>query len=166
MSIRSGAKIRIAAAAASVCAVVACQDSVPRVRTQSNVAGEYVLVERDGQRLPHTMRVDSQKESCEMTLIRTVVVLRQDGTYGGESEGYSRCGGRARPDSTTVERFSGRFQLHGTRGDTIAFNEAPPIPGVTERGVFNGDELAVTMDVRTGERRTIRLRYVRQDPEP
>ncbi|CAA9325259.1 MAG: hypothetical protein AVDCRST_MAG89-1858 [uncultured Gemmatimonadetes bacterium] len=166
MWIRTGAlKIPIAAVAGT-CALLACQENTPRVRTESNVAGEYVLTERDGQRLPHTMRVASQKESCEMTLIRTVIVLRQDGSYGGESEGYSRCGGQARPDSTTVERFSGRFQLRGARGDTIALNEDPPIPGVTDRGVFDGDELAVTMEVRTGERRTIRLRYVRQDTEP
>jgi hypothetical protein len=41
---------------------MACRDAAPRVRTPSNVAGEYVLVERDGKRLPHTLHLSDPRE--------------------------------------------------------------------------------------------------------
>ncbi len=153
------------AAAASVCAVVACQNSVPRVRTQSNVAGEYVLVERDGQRLPHTMRVSDPRETCDITLIRDVLVLRPDGEYTGESEGYSQCNGPPRPDTSVMLDYGGTFSLRGPRGDTIVLAERGDTE-IKQRGVLRGDELRIDAEVLTRPRRRMRFRYVRQDPTP
>ena len=153
------------AGAASLCAVVACQDSTPRVRTSSNVAGEYVLVERDGKRLPHTMRVSDPRETCDITLIRDVLVLRPDGEYTGESEGYSQCNGRPRPDTPVMHDYRGTFSLRGPRGDTIMLAELADTV-VKQRGVLRGDELRVDAEVLSTPRRRMRFRYVRQNATP
>jgi hypothetical protein len=99
--LNGAAKMRIAAVVGA-CALMACGDAAPRVRTPSNVAGEYVLMERDGKRLPHTLHLSDPRETCDITLIRDVLVLRPDGEYTGESEGYSQCNGAPRPDSSVM----------------------------------------------------------------
>ncbi|HEX8316900.1 hypothetical protein [Longimicrobium sp.] len=165
MWIRNSAKVRIAAAA-SLCALTACQGSAPRVRTPSNVAGEYVLVERDGKRLPHTMRLSEPGKRCDMTLIRDVLVLRPDGEFEGEFESYVRCEGQPRPDSTDARSYNGTFRLHGAHGDTVVLVERGLESRARQRGVLKGDELRVEFEVLTEPRRTMRFRYVRQDATP
>jgi hypothetical protein len=161
MSIPNGAaKIGMAAAAAG--ALIACEDAAPRVRTPSNVAGEYVLAERNGQRLPHVLRVSDPRETCDVRLIREVLVLQADGEYEGEYEGSTRCDGQVRPESTYVDRYYGTFRLHGARGDTIVLVERGD-SGVRQRGVLKGDEMRVNYEVLMEPRRTVRLRYVRQN---
>jgi hypothetical protein len=162
MWIRNSLKVRIAAAV-SLCAVSACRDGGPRVRTPSNVAGEYVLLERDGQRLPHTMRLSEPRDTCDMTLIRDVLVLRADGEYSGEFEARVRCDGQPRPDSTRVDRYSGTFGLHGPRGDTIVLAERGLEDRARQRGVLKGEEMRVEFKILTEPGRTMRFRYVRQN---
>jgi hypothetical protein len=161
MWIHGAAKFRIAAAAGT-CALIACQDSAPRVRTRSNVAGEYVLVERDGKRLPHTMHLSDPRETCDITLIRDVLVLRPDGEYTGESEGYSQCNDRPRPDTSVMHHYRGTFSLRGPRGDTIVLAELADTE-LKQRGVLRGDELRVDAEVLASPRRRMRFRYVRQN---
>jgi hypothetical protein len=155
------AKFR-SAAVAGTCALIACQDAAPRVRTLSNVAGEYVMVERDGKRLPHTMHVPDPPNPCDFTLIRDVLVLRPDGEYTGESESYSNCTGQPQPDTSVMDHYRGTFSLRGPRGDTIVLAELATTE-IKQRGVLRGDELRVEYEVLTAPRRTVRFRYVRQN---
>ncbi|HEY0036838.1 MAG TPA: hypothetical protein VGB66_09135 [Longimicrobium sp.] len=121
-----------------------------------------MLMERDGKRLPHTLHLSDPRETCDITLIRDVLVLRPDGEYKGESEGYSRCNGAPRPDSSVMLHYRGTFSLRGPRGDTIVLAELADTV-VKQRGELRGDEMRVDADVLSTPRRRMRFRYVRQN---
>jgi hypothetical protein len=140
-------------------ACFACGRSPRRVGTTARVAGEYVVVERDGGRLPH--RMPSVDGRCQTELVRDVLTLRADGSADEAVEARVWCGGEPRPDTTSVASASGRFVVRGARGDsiTVTTNATEP-PGVM-KGAIVGDELRMRY-VRPPGLPTLTFRYVRQ----
>lgn len=138
----------------------ACGGGEPRVRTRVNVSGDYVLVARDGNRLPHTLRVlDGNGRPCTTTLVRLVLTLHPDGSWVQEGGGNSQCPGEAAPRQDPINE-AGEYHLRGPRGDTILLRDTiHPLPEMN--GVFRGDELHTVM-VFPPPQDTARFRYVRQ----
>lgn len=143
-------------------AAVACRGSEPRVQTAATLAGDWVLVEREGQRLPATShRTLPGIGTCTSVLIRSVVSLRADGTWTEEVEARTWCDGSPEPDTSALERSSGRFELRGTRGDTINLFTADENPANHQKGVISGDELQLEYALPARNTTTIRYRYER-----
>jgi hypothetical protein len=130
------------------------------VRTFATVAGEYVLVERDGQPLPHTIREEIDGQSCTSTVVRLVMTLHEDGTWQQESEEREQCPG-APPRTLHTPPVSYTYHLRGPLGDTLMLGtdevEGYPAP----KGVFDGDEIRLVM-AHPYHSDTTYFRYVRQ----
>lgn len=152
------ATIAGALAAATLLGSAGCREPV---RTLHSVAGEYVVVERDGQPLPHTLPLEVDGQRCASTLIRLVMTLREDGTWNDEVEERRQCPGA--PPRTLLHRVpdSDTFQLRGPRGDTLMLgtHEVEGYPRAW--GVFKGDELRLVL-THPYHRDTTYYRYVRQ----
>jgi hypothetical protein len=135
-------------------------------RTNGTVAGEYVLVERDGERLPHTMTVPFQGRQCSTTLIRLVMTLRADGTWFEDGQGRNDCPmitaeGAEIPDTSDIFHSAGSYELRGLRGDSLVMIDSivPDTPPQT--GVFVRDELRMILPLAP-PLDTVHFRYVRQ----
>jgi hypothetical protein len=153
--------LRVLAVAAVLSAMLGC-DRAPRVRTFATVAGDYVVVERNGQPLPHTLPWEVEGRACTSTLIRMVMTLRDDGTWLEDVDSRVKCPGEpSRPEP--MERGDpAPYTLRGPRGDTLDL--LPPAIGISDyylAGVLDGDELHLVMIDRP-RADTIRMRYVRQ----
>lgn len=136
------------------------------MHTPGTVAGEYVLVERDGERLPHTMTVPFQGETCTITLIRLVMTLRTDGVWYEDGQGRTGCSvvagdGAQIPDTAHAIHSAGRYELRGPRGDTLVMHDTtvPDMP--PQSGTIVRNELRMILPLAP-PRDTMRFRYVRQ----
>jgi hypothetical protein len=136
------------------------------VRTNGTVAGEYVLLERNGKRLPHTLAVPSGGQRCTTTLIRLVMTLRADGTWSEDGQGHNDCPiktpeGAEIPDTSRIFHSAGRYELRGLRGDSLVMIDTmmPHLPPQT--GVFVRDELRMILPLAPPDD-TLHFRYVRQ----
>jgi len=138
---------------------VACVGCGGHARTPADVAGEYVMVERNGHRLPDVMPALSGGRSCSAELVRDVLTLRADGWAVERIEGRTWCEGEPRPDALHVERAPGFFKLLGARGDSITITLSHIAPPEVMRGEVRGDELRVH-DVATTPEPS--FRYVRR----
>lgn len=141
-------------------ALAACGSGEPRVRTNGSVAGEYVLAERQGERLPHTMVVrDGHGRSCDVTVIRSVLTLHADGTWLEQGEGTSRCPGESAPRRYAIND-AGNYHLRGPAGDTVVLAETAD--GQPEQtATLVRDELRIVTP-RPPPAEPLRFRYVRQ----
>ena len=147
-------------AAALLAAVLGCGGGEPRVRTRGSVAGEYVLVERDGKPLPHPLRVlDGTGRPCTTVLVRLVLALHDDGSWVQEGEGRSHCPGEPSPRRDPIED-AGAYDLLGPAGDSVVLRDTLR-PNPEEKGVFVRDELRTVMP-QPPPHDTLRFRYVRQ----
>jgi hypothetical protein len=141
-------------------AVLGCGGGEPRVRTRGSVAGEYVMVEREGKPLPHTMRVPAgDGRPCTVTLVRLVLALHDDGSWVQEGEGSSHCAGEASPRRDPIFD-AGEYSLLGPRGDTLVLRDTLHL-NPEEKGVFVRDGLRTVMP-QPPPYNTLRFRYVRQ----
>lgn len=140
-------------------ALAGCGGGEPRVRTNGTVAGEYVLVERQGQPLPHTMHVpDGNGRPCTLTLVRLVLTLHADGAWREVGDGSSQCQGDTAPRRDVLD-YAGEYHLRGPAGDTVVLRDT--LYGEAEQtGVFVRDELRLV--IPQPPRDTLRYRYVRQ----
>jgi hypothetical protein len=131
----------------------------PRVRTLTTVAGEYVMVERNGGRLPHVMpSVDGR---CQTELIRSVLLLRADGTAREDLEARVWCDGQPRPDTTFAAGITGTFTVRGARGDSLTVTlDQNDLPEVM-KGAIDRNELRM-QDVNEPGQPPRTYRYVRQ----
>jgi hypothetical protein len=133
----------------------------PRVHTRGTVAGEYVMVERNGGRLPHVMRAGNQTRTCQTELVRAVLTLRADGSAAEEVEARVWCNEQPRPDTTFTATSTGSFTLRGVRGDSITAVMTQTDPAEVMKGVITGDELRMHDETAPGT--PVRsYRYVRQ----
>lgn len=152
--------VRVLAAAAVLSAALGCEGA-PRVRTFATVAGDYVVVERDGMPLPHTMPSEVEGRACTSTLIRMVMTLRDDGTWFEDVDSRVKCPGEpSRAEALGSDGDPARYTLRGARGDTL---DLLPVndPDYYLKGVFDGDELRLVM-IYGPRADTTRFRYVRQ----
>lgn len=132
-----------------------------RARTPAQVAGDYVMVERNGHRLPDVMPVVSGGRACSAELVRDVLTLRADGWVEERIEGRTWCEGKPRPDTLHVERAPGFFKLLGARGDSISITVSHIAPPEVMKGRIDDGEVRVS-DVATAGTRVMRYRYVRR----
>lgn len=148
---------------ALACVAMACRGSEPRVHTAATVAGDWVMVERDGKRLPSTERRTwpGSLGTCTSTLIRSVLSLRADGSWSEETEARAWCDGVPAPDTSMVEHNAGRFQLRGLHGDTINLFPQGADSTSRQKGVIAGDELRLEFTLLKPDTVTIRYRYER-----
>ncbi|WP_420128662.1 hypothetical protein [Longimicrobium sp.] len=142
-----------------------CGGAEPRVRTHGTVAGEYVLVERDGEPLPHTISTVSGGYRCTATLIRLVMTLRADGTWFEDGQNRRGCTPvmverMETEDTSRIFHGTGRYELRGPRGDTLVMTDSA-LPHQPQTGVFTGDELRMILPLAP-PLDTVRYLYVRQ----
>jgi hypothetical protein len=154
--------VRTLSVAGVLCWCAGCgKESPPRVLTAGTVAGEYVMVERQGSPLPHTMRFSREGRTCELTLIRDVLTLGAGGEWREESEGRISCEGET-PRVPEVFRTAGRYDLRGPRGDTLVLTDTVHPANERQQGVFRGDELRLKATGEEMAAPVLRFRYVRQ----
>ena len=130
------------------------------MRTAATLAGEWAMTEREGKPLPNTTRYPLGNRMCTSVLIRSVITLREDGTYAEEGEARQWCDGDPPPDTAMMGYGSGRFELCGPRGDTINLLDAQTGASERQTGVFSGNEMRLERFV-VSPPRTVRYRYVR-----
>lgn len=145
---------------AAVCGVVLGCDAAPRVRTFATVAGDYVVVERDGQPLPHTIPSDMHGRACTSTLVRMVMTLRDDGTWLEDVDSRVTCPGQPTRPAPMKPADPSPYTLRGPRGDTLDLYPQGSAD-LSLQGAFDGDELRLVM-IYNPRADTTRFRYVPQ----
>ena len=154
--------VRVLSVAGVLCACAGCgRESPPRVLTAESVAGEYVMLERQGRPLPHTVRFSRAGRACELTLVRSVLTLDAGGEWREESEGRLSCEGE-KPGASEIFRTAGRYDLRGSRGDTLVLADTLHPVNEPQQGVFRGDELRLEAIGREVGVPVFRYRYVRR----